>query len=123
METKLTVPIAAKDLGGASKQVKAAVAAGAEMLELRTDYLENLTALLVKKLVGEGKAAGVPVIVTCRDKRQGGVRAYPLQLRIEVLAGALGPAPNLSISNMKISCLRRIRRRYWLRCRRTRMPD
>ena len=40
--THLTVPIAAKDFDQAAKQIKAAIAAGAEMLELRTDYLENL---------------------------------------------------------------------------------
>jgi len=90
METKLIVPIAAKNLEGAGEQVKAAVAAGAEAVELRTDYLENLTALLVKKLVGESKAAGVPVIVTCRDRRQGGARDYPEQLRVVVLVSALG---------------------------------
>jgi len=90
--TYLAVPIAAPDLSRANRQVKAALAAGAEMLELRTDYLENLSVDLVRTLVAKAKeAAGrpVPILVTCRDERQGGAISYPLQLRAEVLAGAL----------------------------------
>ncbi len=92
METKLAVPIAAKDLDTARRQVKAAMGAGAEMLELRTDYLENLNADLVKNLIAYVKNAGdkqLPIIVTCRDKQQGGVTKYPQQLRVDVLTGAL----------------------------------
>ena len=88
----LTVPIAAASLDVAKRQIKAARAGGAEMLELRADYLENLTAGLVKKIIGEAKsdtASPMPVIVTCRDKRQGGSLEYPDQLRIEVLTEAL----------------------------------
>jgi len=90
--TYLAVPIAAPDLGRARQQVKAALAAGAEMLELRTDYLENLSIDLVKNLIDEVKEAkGSPIrlIVTCRDKQQGGALAYPQQLRIDVLTTAL----------------------------------
>ncbi len=92
METKLAVPIAAKDLGQAARQIKVARAAGAEMLELRTDYLENLSVDLVKKLIAEAKSAPgqeLPTIVTCRDVRQGGAIDYPLQLRVDVLTSAL----------------------------------
>jgi len=90
--TYLAVPIAAKDLAQAKKQIKAARAGGAEMLELRTDYLENLSVDLVKSLIAEaGNAAkqSLPVIVTCRDEKQGGAIAYPDKLRVDVLAGAL----------------------------------
>ena len=52
METKLAVPIAAKDLDQARQQVKAAISAGAELLELRTDYLEGLSVEMVKNLIG-----------------------------------------------------------------------
>lgn len=92
METKLAVPIAAKDLDTAKGQVKKALAAGAEMLELRTDYIENLSVEMVKNLIAYVKNAGdkqMPIIVTCRDKRQGGVMDYPQQLRIDVLTSAL----------------------------------
>jgi len=89
--TYLTVPIAAKDLEEAKRQIKAARAAGAEMLELRTDYLEGLSVAVVEKLVAEVKGGlkPLPVIVTCRDSRQGGAIDYPAQLRTNVLAGAL----------------------------------
>ncbi|MHC4534080.1 MAG: type I 3-dehydroquinate dehydratase, partial [Planctomycetota bacterium] len=76
MKTKLAVPIAAKDLDQARQQVKAAISAGAEQLELRTDYLEGLDKQL-------------PIIVTCRDRRQGGVMDYGQQLRVDVLTSAL----------------------------------
>ena len=74
------------------EQIKAAVSAGAEMLEFRIDYLEGLSVELTKKLISEYKDAKkkqLPIIVTCRDKRQGGVIDYPVKLRIEVLTAAL----------------------------------
>jgi 3-dehydroquinate dehydratase/shikimate dehydrogenase len=90
--TYLAVPIAAEDLDKARVQIKAAVGAGAEILELRVDYLENLTIDLVKKLIIETKNAAeqsVPVIVTCRDQKQGGVKPYPEKLRIDILVEAV----------------------------------
>ncbi|UCC23345.1 MAG: type I 3-dehydroquinate dehydratase, partial [Planctomycetota bacterium] len=89
--THLTGPIAAKNLDQADRQIKAARAAGAEMLELRTYYLENLSAGLVKNLVGEARSAGrkpLPIIVTGRDAGQGGAIDYPLRLRVDVLTAA-----------------------------------
>jgi 3-dehydroquinate dehydratase/shikimate dehydrogenase len=90
--TYLAVPIAAKNLDQAKQQIKTAKAAGAEMLELRTDYLENLSADLVKNLIAEAKTVDpqpLPIIVTCRDARQGGAIGYPDQLRIDILTEAL----------------------------------
>jgi 3-dehydroquinate dehydratase/shikimate dehydrogenase len=69
-----------------------ALAAGAEILELRTDYLENLTVDLVTDLIVVTRNAteqSVPLIVTCRDFKQGGAKPYPEQLRIEILAEAV----------------------------------
>jgi 3-dehydroquinate dehydratase / shikimate dehydrogenase len=90
--TYLAVPIAAKNLEQAQQQTKAAIAAGAEMLELRTDYLENLSVDSAKNLIAAVRSiAGkrLPIIVTCRDKQQGGAIDYPQRLRIEVLTAAL----------------------------------
>jgi len=90
--TYLTVPIATKSLSRAVEQIEVAVASGAEMLELRTDYLENLSVDLVENLIAEAKSAGqppLPVIVTCRDSKQGGANPYPERLRVDVLVGAL----------------------------------
>jgi 3-dehydroquinate dehydratase/shikimate dehydrogenase len=92
MDTKLAVPIAAKDLDQAGQQVNAAISAGAELLELRTDYLENLNIEMVQNLIAFVKNVGnkkLPIIVTCRDKKQGGVIDYPQQLRVDVLTSAL----------------------------------
>ncbi len=90
--TYLAVPIAAKNLNQAKQQIKTARAAGAEMLELRTDYLENLSVDLVKDLIAQTKTATrrpLPIIVTCRDVKQGGATGYPDQLRIDILTAAL----------------------------------
>jgi 3-dehydroquinate dehydratase/shikimate dehydrogenase len=92
METKLAVPIAARNIDQAGTQIKSARAAGADILELRTDYLENLNVDLVRKLIAEVKNAGdkkLPVIVTCRDKQQGGAIDYPQKLRVDILSAAL----------------------------------
>lgn len=91
MESKLAVPIAATSLEQAKQQINAAQAASAEVLELRTDYLDNLSVDLVKKLIAEAKAVtpSIPIIVTCRDKKEGGANNWPLQLRIDVLTNAL----------------------------------
>ena len=88
--TYLAVPIAAPDCDKAKQQIKAARAAGAEMLELRTDYLENLSVDLAKSLMHQAKSAGTqPLIVTCRDRQQGGAIDYPQQLRVDILTSAL----------------------------------
>jgi len=90
--TYLAVPISASNLDGARHQIKMALAAGAEILELRTDYLENLTVDLVKDLIALTRNAtkqSVPLIVTCRDQKQGGVKPYTEQLRIDILAEAV----------------------------------
>jgi 3-dehydroquinate dehydratase/shikimate dehydrogenase len=92
METKLAVPIAAKDLDQARQQVKVAISAGAEMLELRTDYLKGLSVDMVKNLIAYVKSTGdkqLPIIVTCRDQQQGGAIDYGQQLRVDVLVRAL----------------------------------
>jgi 3-dehydroquinate dehydratase/shikimate dehydrogenase len=92
METKLAVPIAARNIDQAGTQIESARAAGADIIELRTDYLENLNVDLVKQLIAEVKSSGdkkLSVIATCRDKQQGGAIDYPQKLRVDILAAAL----------------------------------
>jgi 3-dehydroquinate dehydratase/shikimate dehydrogenase len=86
--TYLAVPIAAKDIDQAKEQIKSAQAAGAEMVEMRTDYLTELNTDALNSLLACAKAAKLPVIVTCRDKAEGGVGNWPLQLRTEILLEA-----------------------------------
>lgn len=88
----LAVPISAPNPDEAADQIAAAVGAGAQILEFRADYIQNLTVEIVKSLVSTAKtklSGQTPIIVTCRDKRQGGAIDYPLKLRIDVLAAAL----------------------------------
>jgi len=91
--TYLGVPISARSVALAHEQAGRALACGAEMLEWRTDYLEHLTPETVAGWLAEVReAAGpdVPVIVTCRDTREGGAIDYPEALRIDVLLAVLG---------------------------------
>jgi 3-dehydroquinate dehydratase / shikimate dehydrogenase len=92
METRIAVPIAARSREQAHQQVRAAQVAGADLLELRVDYLEHLSTELVGTLIGEIKNVGgkpPPLIVTCRDKLEGGALDYPGRLRVDVLIAAL----------------------------------
>jgi len=90
--TYLTVPISARDFDTAKRQVSGAVAAGAEMLELRMDFLETLEAGSVTALIAEVRDAGggrIPVIVTCRDRKEGGAKSHPDELRMLTLLKAV----------------------------------
>jgi len=87
MTTYLTVPISAKSVTEAGEQIRRAMAAGAEMIELRTDYLEALSVESVQSLLSQ--TGDLPVIVTCRDKREGGAIDYPESLRVAVLCEAI----------------------------------
>lgn len=81
-----------KDIESAVKAAGESVRAGAEMIELRVDYLENLSKGEVVKLVcaaRESIGATVPVIVTCREKKEGGAIEYPDKLRVETLCEAI----------------------------------
>lgn len=87
----LAVPIAAKTLQEAEEQIQAAVAAGAELLELRTDYLVHLSVELALGVIDAARqfAPGLPIIVTCRDYKQGGTLRHPSDLRTNVLTAAV----------------------------------
>jgi len=87
--TYLTVPIAASDVKQAREQINSARLGAAEMLELRTDYLTGLNTSILRQLIEDAKQTELPVVVTCRDKRQGGAREYSLQLRSQILAEAI----------------------------------
>ena len=87
--TYLTVPISGKDLKSCKEQITAAVKAGAEMLELRTDYLEGLNVDKLRELVKSTKETALPIIVTCRDLAEGGQNNLPPAIRSEVLIEAI----------------------------------
>ncbi|MFH1372056.1 MAG: shikimate dehydrogenase [Planctomycetota bacterium] len=89
--TCLAVPISAKNLNEAEEQIKAASSVGAEILELRTDFLVHLSADIALQVINAAKqlAPSLPVIVTCRDYHQGGALRHTNQLRADVLAAAV----------------------------------
>jgi 3-dehydroquinate dehydratase/shikimate dehydrogenase len=89
--TYLAVPIAAKTLQEAEEQIRAAVTAGAELLELRTDYLVQLSVELALQVINVARelAPGLPIIVTCRDYQQGGTLRHPNDLRTNILTAAV----------------------------------
>jgi 3-dehydroquinate dehydratase / shikimate dehydrogenase len=90
--TYLAVPISARSVDRASRQIGEAVSGGVEMLELRTDYLDRLDKDSVTGLIAEARnliPASVPVIVTCRDSQEGGIGDHPLSLRVEILLAAV----------------------------------
>ncbi len=70
--TYLAVPIRVENPEQARQAVEQAVAAGAEMLELRLDYLNNPTPEVVDKVVGYARRADRPIIATCRPRWEGG---------------------------------------------------
>lgn len=70
--TYLTVPIAVSSVDKAKVAIRQAVSAGAEMLELRLDYLQPLTNAEVTDVVAAAVKAKLPVIATCRPNWEGG---------------------------------------------------
>ena len=87
--TYLAVPIAAKNIAEVQTRTLAAKSSCADIIELRTDYLEGLTLDLAAQAIIAVRAAGLPIIVTCRDKAQGGAGDHSLELRSDILAAAI----------------------------------
>jgi len=90
MSTKLAVPVSAKTIKTAKQQIEAANQVGADIIELRVDYLENLDITAVKNLIAAVKNSGnSSVLVTCRDDREGGTGHHSIDLRMNVFAEAV----------------------------------
>ena len=87
--TYLAVPITAANIAEVDAQAQKAKSLRADIIELRTDYLEGLTAAVAAEAVSAARAVGLPIIVTCRDKAQGGAADYPLALRANILVAAI----------------------------------
>jgi 3-dehydroquinate dehydratase/shikimate dehydrogenase len=87
--TYLAVSIQGQSKAEFENRLKSAKAAGAEMLELRMDYLADLTPPAVVDLIESARRTGLPVIVTCRDSRQGGAGSWDLKQRTDVLLEAV----------------------------------
>lgn len=84
----LTVPITAKTVEQSKQQISSAANLGADMVELRLDYIEGLNQEIVKILIDHSKESKMKTIATCRRSQEGGVIDYPRQFRIQILAFA-----------------------------------
>src|ERR1700689_2665670 len=82
--THLCVPIFVTELPTARREVAAAAAAGADLIELRIDKLRDINIL---RLVLEDNI--LPAIVTCRTKSEGGFSDLDDAGRIEQLRSAI----------------------------------
>ncbi|MBL7214245.1 MAG: shikimate dehydrogenase [Phycisphaerae bacterium] len=87
--TYLTVSILAKDEISFEPKVQAAKEQGAEAIEIRTDSLTSPSPEVTAKLVAMAKKKELPVIVTCRDKAEGGVAELGQSLRLSILREAI----------------------------------
>jgi len=87
--TYLTIPICGRDLQSCREQISSAVSADAQMLELRSDYLDSLDTNKLKELIANAKKTNLPFIVTCRDSSQGGQNNLPAPLRKQILIDAI----------------------------------
>lgn len=87
--TYLAVSISGKDLKSCKEQITAAVKAGAEMLELRTDYIEALDTDKLREVVKSAQQTALPIVVTCRDAAEGGQNNLNSSIRANILAEAI----------------------------------
>lgn len=87
--TYLAVSISGGDAEQMNERFHAAKAAGAEALEVRLDGLAGLTAEMAAGLVAQAKKAKLPVIATCREKDEGGTRAFTAADKTAILAACV----------------------------------
>lgn len=79
------MPIVSKDVESARSDVKLAKESGADIVELRLDYLDNIYESGLKQMI---RAGGVPKIVTLRRKKDGGNFRGTEKERIRILEKA-----------------------------------
>ncbi len=90
-KTLCTVPVSANTPERMVDQAQVALGAGADCLECRLDYLDSLTLPLARSLIQSlQKVVGdTPLIMTCRDPREGASHDYDRTLRLQVLMMAI----------------------------------
>ncbi|OHB58526.1 MAG: shikimate dehydrogenase [Planctomycetes bacterium GWF2_50_10] len=88
--TYLAVPIGPRNVEIGLTQIAEAMRLGAEIVEIRADYLDEPGASAAVAMVEAARRAGLKIIVTARDVRQGGFKEIDEAARLEILAGAVG---------------------------------
>jgi 3-dehydroquinate dehydratase/shikimate dehydrogenase len=90
--TSVIVPISAPTPQAMTALAEQAQAYGEVAIELRVDALAGLAGPVVAELIAglrQLPGPSMPLMVTCRDKRQGGVQDHPLKNRIDAWVSAI----------------------------------
>ncbi|MFI4910569.1 MAG: shikimate dehydrogenase [Sedimentisphaeraceae bacterium JB056] len=104
----LTIPISETTEEKFIASIKKAAEKKPDIIELRTDCLHNLNYDTLETLIKTSKALSVPVIVTCRDPKEGGMHDHSQLVRLEILCEAIRLGADyidceyLNYQNMKI---------------------
>lgn len=93
--TYLAVSISAATVEAARKQIEQVIADGAELIELRADYLATADAAVLTELIAFVHAKERPVLVTCRSQEEGGVKPLETMQRVRVLQDAADAGADL----------------------------
>ncbi len=87
--TYLAVPIRVEDIEQAKLAASQAARAGAEMIELRLDYLKEPTLEAVDHIIRDTSKLWLPIIATCRPEWEGGCFSGSEALRESIIRQAL----------------------------------
>jgi len=79
----------AEDIEGLARQARTAAAAGAEALEVRLDGAKTLTAAMAAECIAAAQKTKLPVIATCREKDEGGVRSFAAAEKTAILTACI----------------------------------
>ncbi len=83
--TYLTISIAGNTADEMNEHFRQAKAQGAEAIEVRLDGIKGLTPTLAGELVMTARKTKLPVIATCREKDEGGVKSFSIADKTAIL--------------------------------------
>ena len=109
--TYLTVSIAGKDADQFCEQFRAAKAQGAEAIEVRLDGASGLTPESAGELIAQAKKTKLPVIATCREKDEGGARAFETGEKTAILAACIEAGAEFIDCEVKVFSRKEVRER------------
>lgn len=87
--TYLAVSLYTKDLDCFTAQFEQARSQGAQLIEVRADAISDPDSEAVGKMIQAVRKAGLPVLVTCRDKAEGGFAEIDFSVRLAILREAV----------------------------------
>ncbi|AQQ72391.1 Shikimate dehydrogenase [Limihaloglobus sulfuriphilus] len=85
----LTVPVTANNCSDAAASIDKSIKNGADIIEIRADYIKDISAGELKKLILIIKDSSAASLVTCRKADEGGKNNIPDNNRLEMLLGAV----------------------------------